>query len=137
MTNSIDIRHYMNPQPVTVTKGSTLPDVIALLSSQHVSGAPVVDEQSNIVGFVSEQDCLKQLLLGSYHCDQPALVDDVMRSDVLTVNSRDSIIELAQQMGEHKPKIYPVVDNNKLVGVINRQHVLQGLIDNQQHCGAW
>ncbi len=134
---SKSISNYMNAQPVTIAKGVSLIAIIAQLSASHVSGAPVIDEQKNIVGFVSEQDCLKQLLLGSYHCDQTAVVDDVMRTDVLTVHSSDSIIELAQQMSENKPKIYPVVDNDKLVGVINRQHILQGLTENQQHCGAW
>ena len=53
------------------------------------------------------------------------------------VSEQDRIIELAEQMGDHKPKTYPVTENGKLVGLLARQHVSAGLQQNQQHCGAW
>tara|TARA_B110000977_G_C11059347_1_gene485310 strand:- start:744 stop:926 length:183 start_codon:yes stop_codon:yes gene_type:complete len=60
-----------------------------------------------------------------------------MRRAVVSVKPDDSIIDLAEQMGDHQPKTYPVTENGKLVGVLTRQHVLAGLEKNQQHCGAW
>jgi CBS domain-containing protein len=50
-----------------------------------------------------------------------------MRSDVLTVSPEDSIIELAEVMSGQKPKIYPVVNNGQLVGVITRRDVLTAI----------
>jgi CBS domain-containing protein len=137
MTTSINVRNYMNLRPTKVVSGTTLGELIKILADNHISGAPVVNSNNEIIGFVSEQDCIKPLLLGSYHCDQPATVDDVMRRDVVSVTPDDSIIELAEKMGDHKPKNYPVTENGKLVGVLTRQHVLVGLEKNQQHCGAW
>lgn len=137
MATSISVGNYMNPRPTKVPAGTALGQVAKLLADNHISGAPVVSQDNQVIGFVSEQDCLKQLLLGSYHCDQPAVVEDVMRSAVVSVKQDDSIIDLAENMGDHKPKIYPVTDNGILVGVVTRQHVLAALEENQQHCGAW
>ncbi|MFQ3323731.1 MAG: putative transcriptional regulator [Pseudomonadales bacterium] len=137
MTTSIYVRNYMNLRPTKVVSATTLGELTKILADNHVSGVPVVNSNNEIIGFVSEQDCIKQLLLGSYHCDQPATVEDVMKRDVVSVKPDDSIIDLAENMGDHKAKTYPVTENVKLVGVFTRQHVLAGLEKNQQHCGAW
>jgi predicted transcriptional regulator len=137
MTTIINVRNYMNLRPTKVVSTSTLGELTKILADNHVNGASVVNSNNEIIGFVSEQDCIKQLLLGSYHCDQPATVADVMRRAVVSVKPDDSIIDLAEQMGDHQPKTYPVTENGKLVGVLTRQHVLAGLEKNQQHCGAW
>jgi predicted transcriptional regulator len=131
MATSISVGNYMNPRPTKLSAGSALGKVTKILADNKISGGPVVSKANRVIGFVSEQDCLKQLLLGSYHCDQPATVEDIMRSDVVSVKRGDSIIDLAEQMGDHKPKIYPVTDNGSLVGVVTRQHVLAALEENQ------
>ena len=137
MTTTLAVNRYMDTKPARIRSGSPLPDVIRTLGKHRVSGAPVVDKGDNIIGFVSEQDCLKQLLLGSYHCDQPNLVDDVMHTDVLTVQAHDSILDLGEKMLGAKPRIYPVVDAGRLVGVISRQQVLGALSAGHEQCGAW
>lgn len=127
----------MDSQPLKIPMGTPLADVITLLAEQSASGAVVVNVQGELKGFVSEKDCLKTLLVSSYHCDQHALVEDVMKHDVCTANADDSIIALAQQMAGNKPKIYPVIEAGKLVGVINRRAVLRALGKHVQSCGAW
>ena len=58
-----------------------------------------------------------------------------MRSDVLTVRVEDGIIELAQQMLDVKPKVYPVIDEEGLfVGIISRRDVLKAMDKQQQAC---
>lgn len=93
MTTNINVRNYMNLRPTKVVSGTTLGELTKILADNHVSGAPVVNSNNEIIGFVSEQDCIKQLLLGSYHCDQPATVANVMRRDVVSVKPDDSTID--------------------------------------------
>ena len=69
MTTNINVRNYMNLTPTKVVSGTTLGELTKILAHNHVSGAPVVNSNNEIIGFVSEQECIKQLLLGSYHCD--------------------------------------------------------------------
>ena len=53
-----------------------------------------------------------------------------MRKDAFTISPEMSVIELANMMQEGKPKVYPVVENKKLVGIISRREVLKAISDN-------
>ncbi|WP_033136426.1 CBS domain-containing protein, partial [Aeromonas finlandensis] len=88
---------------------------------------PVVDEKGHLIGWISEQDCIAVLLKEAYHCEQVAQVKDVMRKEVLTVGPDTSILTLAEMMMGQKPKIYPVVEEGRLIGVINRHNVMQAI----------
>ncbi|MBU2706843.1 CBS domain-containing protein [Zooshikella marina] len=124
----------MTAHHLPFTCGTPLKVVLDRLMRDHLSGLPVINEDKEVIGFVSEQDCIKQVLQSSYFCDQNAIVNDVMRTDVLTVSPKEDIINLAQQMIAHKPKVYPVVENNKLVGLITRTDILRALAENITHC---
>ncbi|RDH43595.1 CBS domain-containing protein [Zooshikella ganghwensis] len=128
------VKDYMTAHHLPFTCGTPLKVVLDRLMRDHLSGLPVINEDKEVIGFVSEQDCIKQVLQSSYFCDQNAIVNDVMRTDVLTVSPKEDIINLAQQMIAHKPKVYPVVENNKLVGLITRTDILRALAENITHC---
>ena len=136
MNNSV--RHYMRSiAEKNVTRihcDTPILEVIKILEEHHLSGAPVVDQEQRLIGFISEYDCLKTLLKTSYHCDQPALACDVMNHQLVTVAPSDSVVDLAIAMLDKKPEMYPVVEGDKLVGVIARQDVLHALMDNQARC---
>jgi CBS domain-containing protein len=90
-----------------------------------------------VVGFVSEQDCLRSLLVSSYHGEGSPRVEDVMFREPLTVRLDDSVVDVAEMMVKQKPKIYPVVDQSgRLQGLLIRSQVLTCLIDNRRHQGA-
>ncbi|WNK19183.1 CBS domain-containing protein [Halomonas piscis] len=98
------------------------------LTLHRLPGAPVVDEADRLVGFISEQDVLGQILDSVYHDDEAPPVSELMRSDVLSVSPDKSIIDLAQEMLGAKPKIYPVVEQDRLVGMVTRRDVLMALL---------
>ncbi|MGL5390086.1 MAG: CBS domain-containing protein [Shewanella sp.] len=124
----IKIRDYMDRQPVVLHPDMSLAAAVEELLSHNKLGAAVVDASGALVGFLSQQDCLAVLLKSSYHCDMTAVVEDCMRTDVLFVAPDDSILQLAEQMLGAKPKIYPVVENGKVIGTINRTHVLKAMM---------
>ena len=93
-------------------------------------GAPVTDAEGKLVGWVSEQECLKVTIQVVYHNQRVATVAEVMNTDVLSVNLNDDLLTLGQQMLAAKPKSYPVVDSTgKVVGVISRRQVLKLLLN--------
>ncbi|MGB1271430.1 MAG: CBS domain-containing protein, partial [Endozoicomonas sp.] len=102
--------------------------------NSRLHGLPVVDHNKKLIGFISEQDCIHKMLTSSYHGDFDLMASDVMRSEVLTVSPGDSIIELAASMQSDKPKIYPVIAEGKLLGVISRTQILQALRENLKAC---
>ncbi|CSB13333.1 inosine monophosphate dehydrogenase-like protein [Vibrio cholerae] len=97
-------------------------------------GGPVIDAQRHVIGFLSEQDLLDKLVHASYHCQDAHLVSDCMHKEVLSVAPETSIIELAAMMKVGKPKMYPVVSDGKLVGVITRRDVLRALSKTLTNC---
>ncbi|MCL2919731.1 CBS domain-containing protein [Shewanella litorisediminis] len=132
--DSIKVREHMDRQAVMLKPEMTLATAVELLLEHKKNGAPVVDNDKHLVGFLSQQDCLAIMLKSSYHCDLTATVADVMRTDVLQVSPDDSVLRLAEQMTGAKPKIYPVVDNGKVIGIINRTHVLEAMNVYMQQC---
>ncbi|MDC0661151.1 CBS domain-containing protein [Marinobacter sp. SS21] len=107
--------------------GTLLTKVVKALLSNHVSGLPVVDDHRKVLGFVSEQDCIHALLVSSYHCEGDPIVDDVMFRAPVTVTPEMAIVDLAQNLGAGKPKVYPVVDHERLVGIVTRTAILEQL----------
>ncbi|MDO6565192.1 CBS domain-containing protein [Amphritea sp. 1_MG-2023] len=121
---------YITPLHETMS----LPQAVDQLINSNMIGLPVIDAQKHLTGFLSEQDCIPYLLDDSYHCDSHALVKDMMQRAPLTVKPSNTVLELAQMMATNKPKIYPVVDNGKLVGVVKRGQVMAALNMQLKQC---
>lgn len=107
--------------------GTPLTQVVKALLENHISGLPVVDANRHLLGFVSEQDCIHALLVSNYHCEGDPIVDDVMFREPLAISPGIAIVDLAQKLGSGKPKVYPVVEHGKLMGIITRTAVLAEL----------
>jgi len=125
---SLSVGDYMNKHPVTFTVDMPVVEAVEKLLSVQQTGGPVLDGQKKVIGFLSEQDCLAQMVASSYYNEQISLVKDIMRTEVLSIKPYTSVLELAQQMLKEKPKFYPVVDDDgKLLGSINRTAVLNAI----------
>ena len=125
------VSEYMIHQPIKFDSAMTIASAVELFLKKPQIGAPVVDSENHVIGFLSEQDCLNSMLESTYLGESHEIVADKMRTEVLTVSPNDSILDIAKSMTAKRPNVYPVVDdNNKLLGVITRHHLLEA-IDNQ------
>lgn len=124
---SLRISEIMSNHIEPVRCGTSVTQVVKTLLANHVTGLPVVDEQRKVLGFVSEQDCIHSLLVSNYHREGDPLVDDVMFRQPLTVSPDMSVVDLAQNLGAGRPKVYPVVDHGKLIGIVTRTAILAEL----------
>ncbi|MNJ63992.1 inosine 5'-monophosphate dehydrogenase [compost metagenome] len=123
------LTHSLSPQ-------LGLAEALDRLHQADASGLPVLDDQKRLIGFLSEQDCIPSLLTGSYHCDSRTRVEDLMSRTPLFVSPDDSILDLARQMTGARPKVYPVLEGDKVVGIINRRQVMQALNTQMKQCQA-
>ncbi|NGZ12507.1 CBS domain-containing protein [Vibrio aestuarianus] len=131
---SLKVKDYMTLQAVTFKPEMPLTAALdKVIRSDHLGG-PVINDQEQVIGFLSEQDLLDKLVKVSYFCQDTHLVSDCMHPDVLSVGPDTSIIELADMMKVGKPKVYPVIDQGKLVGIITRRDVLRALGKNLDNC---
>lgn len=128
--SSILVKDYMQSNVQTILADASVSDVVEYLLRWDLAGAPVVDQQHRLIGFVSEQDCIKDMLNSAFYAEDSGSVTRIMCRNVLSVSSDACIVEIAETMLGNKPKSYPVVDHGKLVGLINRRQILQALYDN-------
>jgi CBS domain-containing protein len=123
----------MNKRPVTFKTDMTIAEAVERFLHSHQIGGPVIDGHKRVVGFLSEQDCLARMLEATYLGESHYTVNELMHDEPLTTTPDASVLDLAQQMKGHKPKLYPVVDNEgRLLGIISRSDVLKA-IDVQLH----
>ncbi|MGY6039999.1 CBS domain-containing protein [Aeromonas sp. AE23HZ002T15] len=123
------LTHFLSPE-------LSLAEALDRLHSAGLSGLPVLNAQRQLVGFLSEQDCIPSLLSGSYYCDTRTKVEDLMSRTPLSVDPDDSILDLARQMTGARPKIYPVLLQGKVTGLISRRQVMAALNQQMKQCQA-
>ncbi|MFA0086257.1 hypothetical protein BCU70_18935 [Vibrio sp. 10N.286.49.C2] len=131
---SLKVRDYMTQRAVTFTVDMPLSAALDKVMKSNHLGGPVIDENEKVIGFISEQDLLEKLVKVSYHCQDTHTVGDCMYKEVLSVTPDMSIIELADMMKVGKPKVYPVIDRGRLVGMISRRDVLQAIGKTLEAC---
>lgn len=127
MLRSISVRDYMSANLVTFTPNLDVLDAIHLLLENDISGAPVIDKLGNIVGFLSEKDCIKVALTASYHEEWGGKVSEFMVRDVQTVDVDTNMVTVAEMFMKTPYRRFPVMEGNRLVGQISRRNVLKAL----------
>lgn len=128
MFRSILVDDFMTTHLMTARPEMDLLALVDLLLIQGISGAPVVDQDGKLVGMISEQDCLRKILVGTYQGDIGGRVEDAMTSPVETVKMGASIVEVAEQMLVTNRRRFPVVDlEGRLRGQISRRDLLKAV----------
>ncbi|NJO01880.1 MAG: CBS domain-containing protein [Bacteroidia bacterium] len=126
------VTKYMAKKPITFRPDQSIHDVIQVLLKKRISGAPVLNEHDEIVGIISERDCLKVMVDSVYHNLPSGTVSDYMSHNVTTISDQKSIVEVASAFLNTNFKRFPVVNHEgKLVGQISRSDVLRAVKDMQ------
>ena len=104
--------------PVTIKKGSTVRDALALMAEYKIGGIPVVDDNRYLVGIVTNRDL-------RFERDMNKRIDEVMTKDNLVTTNQSTDLEAAAQiLQKHKIEKLPVVDkDNKLIGLVTYKDI--------------
>ncbi len=121
------VRDYMAGQLITFKPDTEIMDAIHELVNRRVAGAPVVDDKGDLVGMLSELDCMKVALNAGYYGDWGGPVSDYMTTAVESVDAEMNIVDLAQRFLDSGYRRFPVLRNNRLVGQISRRDALRAL----------
>ncbi len=130
--HSILVSDFMDHDPHAIKASTSIKDAVSLMLKEKIIGLPVVDDNNKLVGYVSEQDCVKDMLNDAFYSEEPGAVATVMKTEVISVAPDTSIVELAQTIMTNRPKNYPVVQTGKLVGLISRSDVLRALLEHEE-----
>jgi CBS domain-containing protein len=140
-------RDVMTMPVISVLGDTSVEEVARILLSRRISAVPVVDENDRMIGIVSEGDLMRRAEADegaheswwlkkladsdsraqSFARARGRLAKDVMSPSVIIADEDDSLVEIARMLEQHKIKRVPVVRHGKLVGIVSRANLLQGL----------
>ena len=121
------VKDYMARTLVTFKPETDVLDAVHVLINKRIAGAPVVDDEGNLLGMLSELDCMKVALDAGYHGNWGGPVSEFMSKGVKTVDAEMNIIDLAQEFVRTTFRRFPVMHGTRLVGQISRRDVLRAL----------
>jgi CBS domain-containing protein len=133
---------------VTIPADATVHAAADILLGARISAAPVVDADGKLIGIVSEADLMNRpesgtvpakswlqrllapetVLARDYVRSHSHHVADVMTRDVVTAQERTDLREIAGLMQSRAIKRVPIVRDGKVVGIVSRANLLQGLL---------
>ena len=127
------VKNYMITQLITLTREMDVYFAIGLLLKNRISGAPVIDDGNNLVGILSEKDCLRIFANGSFYDMPGGPVSKFMTEMVSTVKPNSDLFSVADIFLKHNFRRMPVVEGKKLVGQISRRDVLRAIQDSTSY----
>ncbi len=125
MLQSVNLRDYMLLHPVKVKADANMIEAMKVIIDNKISGLCVVDDADNLVGILSELDCLRAVLSATYNKTSVGKVSEYMATDNLVVaHPEEDIVDVAQDMLTKNKRRRPVVENGKLIGQITCRQLL-------------
>ena len=127
MKESKTAKKAMSRALVTLAPDMDVLEALRILVEQRISGAPVVDQIGNLIGMLTERDCLQIALGAGYHSEDGGRVENFMTSKVVTIDADTPITEVAELFATSHFRRLPVMEQGRLIGIISRRDVLKQL----------
>ena len=118
----IKIRSIMTKDVITITPNSSIIDAAKLMTSKSVSSLVVV-EKDKPIAVISENDIIKGII------SKKMKAKDVMSKDFIIISPLTKFSEISKTLREKKIKRFPVVENEKLIGLITETDIIQATRD--------
>ena len=128
MNLNYSIKEFMAKQLITFQSDTPIETAMESFLENKISGAPVLDNQGNLVGVLSEKDCMKTLFESSYYNNLGGFVKEYMSTDLKTINIHDTLSNVADEFIKSRFRRFPVMEGNKLVGQISRRDILRAIV---------
>lgn len=128
---ALKVKDYMTTKLVTFRPEQSVQEVVQSLIKHKISGGPVVNEKQELVGIISEGDCLKQLSESRYY-NMPLEHDNVekrMATNVETIDGNMDVFDAANKFLNSKRRRFPIVENGKLIGQISQKDILKAALE--------
>jgi CBS domain-containing protein len=134
-------RDIMTRPVVSVRLDTLVRDAAALLTTHQVTAVPVLDDDEELVGIVSESDLLVDRFRHSSHgaaqhsvdgdvedLSGPQRVEDVMTTEVVVLGLSADIADIAETMLRYDVRSLPIVEGNEVFGIVSRRDLLRILV---------
>ena len=125
----------MTTNLITFRSDQRIEAVIDTIIENRISGGPVVNEKNELIGVISEGDCIKQISESRYY-NMPMDNDTVekhMVKDVETIDGNMNIFDAANKFLQSKRRRFPIVENGVLIGQISQKDILKAAVELKGH----
>jgi predicted transcriptional regulator len=112
----LKVRDVMTTSVITVKENQARQQAARLLSQYHISGLPVVNDDSTLVGVVTEYDIISK---------EGRSVADIMSRDVISVGEDTDLEEVRRILVHERIKRLLVLDQGKLIGIVSRADLVR------------
>ena len=152
--DELTVREIMTADVITVKPDTTVGEVADILTKNKISGVPVVDDQGQVLGMVSEADIILQdadlhfpyyiqflemvIYLQSVHKFEERVrksigskVTEIMSDEVISVPPEETVREVATLMTDRNVNRLPVAENGRLVGIVTRGDIVRAIADHK------
>lgn len=126
-TKTPTVGDFMTTDLWTLSPQVSIYEAVDFLVKHGISGAPVIDDRGKLAGVITEKDCLGLLAKGANHQRPDGTVEDFMTQKVETVPPRMDIYFAAGLFLAKPYRRFPVVEGERLVGIISRRDVLKAI----------
>lgn len=130
-TLDIKVSDYMSKKLITFSPNQSVLEVMNCLIKHKISGGPVVNEKNELLGIISEGDCMKQISESRYY-NMPMsdmIVEKHMATNVEVIDGNMNVFDAANKFLESKHRRFPIIKNGKLVGQISQKDVLKAALE--------
>lgn len=124
------VSDYMSTKLITFRPEQSMEEVVDSLINHKISGGPVVNDKNELVGIISEGDCIKHISDSRYY-NMPMKdnrIENCMVKNVETVDGDMNIFDAASKFLNEKRRRFPIVKDGKLVGQISQKDILKATI---------
>lgn len=121
-----EIAAIMTTDVITVKKETPIYDAIEILLENDITGLPVITEDMELIGIITEKDILK--LLSSLENDS-AVVKDFMTKKVVSFDQQEDLIAVCECLIENHFRRIPIVSQGKLTGIISRRDIIKYILE--------
>lgn len=130
MKKLLKVQDVMTRDVFTVTPRTHVCEAIQILIDHHFTALPVVDDQRHVLGMVTEEDVVHLML--EELITETEFVEGFMKKDVLLCSPQESIIDVCERLLQNPAVTLPVVENQKLVGIISRFDLLKLILPKRE-----
>ncbi|QYA25061.1 CBS domain-containing protein [Gramella sp. MT6] len=129
------VKDYMAENLVTFREHENIMDVMEKLIKHGISGGCVVNEKMELLGIISEGDCMKQISDSRYYNMPMAdlTVGKRMHTNVETIDGNMNVLDAAKKFIEMKFRRFPIIEDGRLVGQISQRDVLRAALKLKAH----
>ena len=128
MNINYSIQEFMAKDLITFTPDTPIELAMESFLNNKISGAPIVNEEGQLVGVLSEKDCMRTLFESSYYNNLGGYVKEYMSTNLTTVDIHETLSNIVDQFMKSRYRRFPVIKGNKLVGQISRRDVIRAIM---------